>query len=118
MEAELESRMNRDVEFHTALQHKYMCRWQFVHHVAKRIQKDNPLVLSDDVIVMLVDVVYMSKLPMFHENVSNVVAAMTDPIVIRAYQQIRTAFVMFVDDWPAHRLIATDIDWDDWIESL
>lgn len=99
-------------------QHRALINSQFVENVGKKIQLDNPQVLTDDVMSFVISTAYMSIFPMFHEEVHEAERGMHDEVVSRAYRNVRTALVLFTRGWPTHSDIATDRDWDAWIESM
>ena len=94
-----------------------------LHRVAattsgSKFQMDNPEVLTDAVMTGIVELAYLSTLPMFREDVNVMVNRMTDPVMMRAYLSTRTAVVLFKNNFPGHRDFATDDDWEEWIESM
>ena len=98
--------------------HRATISVQFIESVGKKIQQDNPQVLTDDVMSFVTSTAYMSVLPMLNEQVREAERRMHDAVVFRAYKNVRTALVLFTKDWPTHSDIATDRDWNVWIESM
>ena len=98
--------------------HRATINSQFVDNVGKKIQQDDPRVLTDDVMSFVTSTAYMSILPMFNEQVREAERDMHDDVVRRAYKNVRTALILFTKGWPTHSDIATDRDWHVWIESM
>lgn len=99
-------------------QHRAAINAQFVENVGKKIQQDDPQILTDDVMSFVVSTAYISIIPMFHEEVREEERDMHDAVVFRAYTNVRTALILFTNGWPTHADIATDRDWCVWIESM
>lgn len=98
--------------------HRATINARFVENVGKTIQRDDPAVLTDEVMSHIVSTAYMSIFPMFREEVAEAAQNMTDPIVRRAYTNVRTALRLFTNGWSLLSDIGTDRDWEAWIESM
>lgn len=112
MHYELELRFEDDSL--SPARHRAFINAQLVQSVGNTIQRDDPDVLTHEVMSHIVWTAYVSIFPMFREEVVDAVQNMTDPVVRRAYTHVRTALRMFING----RDIATDRDWEAWIESM